>query len=181
MVHSLQPAYLAMVAALWGLSLVSLNPQLNQALALDPIALLFGAGALERLALAFVRVILLIMAWNQFLFYRMLYGTRTAGGLDPELRPIPEVIPNRTDQLANFAAGLSLAGIAPLLVALSPVDAGTARLALSLCAVLAALAVGMGLGAAFSPTRRRSAALTGMALGSLEYLMLIMLARTLPL
>lgn len=179
MLLSPQPAYLALVAAAWGLSLVSLNPQVNQALSADPISLIFGGGFLEQLASAFVRIILAIMAWNQFLFYRMLYGTEAAAGLDPKLRPIPEVVPNRTDPLATAAAVLAGLGLIALATAYSPLSLQSSRVLLVQTGSLASLAIGLGLGTAFSPTQRRAAALAAIALGSVEYLWVILFGKIL--
>ena len=169
-----QPAYLALVAALWGLSLVSLNAQVNQVLSADPIPLIFGGGFLEQLASAFVRVIFVIMAWNQFLFYRMLYGTEGAPGLDPKLRPVPEVTSNWTDSLAIAALGMAGVSLVAVGFGYSPIPLGSARILLIQSASLASLAIGLGLGAAFSPTRRRVAALAGIALGSAGYLLVLL-------
>jgi hypothetical protein len=174
-----QPAYLGLVAVLWGFSLVGLNPLINQALALDPIGLLIAPAATEQLALAVVRVILLVMAWNQFLFYRMLYGTADVAGLDPRLPPIPIVIARRTDALASAALWLGSASLLGFLTAFPMAEVGRAGLPLSLGAGLATLAAGLGLGAAFSPTGRRSVALSGLVLGTLSYLLILAAVRSL--
>jgi len=174
-----QPAYLALVAVLWGFSLVGISPQINQALALDPVGLLLDLESTEVVALALVRVILLVMAWNQFLFYRMLYGTQDAAGLDPRLAPIPTIIPRRTDALAGAALWLGGAGLMGFLAAFPAAEAGRAGLPLSLGAGLATLAAGLGLGAAFSPTTRRRVALAAVLLGTLAYLLILAAVRTL--
>ena len=174
-----QPAYLALVAVLWGFSLVGISPQINQALALDPLGLLLNLESTEVVALALVRVILLVMAWNQFLFYRMLYGTQDAAGLDPRLPPIPTMIPRRTDALATAALWLGGAGLLGFLAAFPAAQAGWAGLPLSLGAGLATLAAGLGLGAAFSPTTQRRAALAAVLLGTLAYLLILAAVRAL--
>jgi hypothetical protein len=174
-----QPAYLGLVTVLWGFSLVGLSPEINRTLALDPIALLLDPGATEQVALAIVRVVLLVMAWNQFLFYRMLYGTEGAAGLDPKLPPIPAVIASRTDRLAAAAlwlGGLSLLGF---LTAFPAAGAGRAGLPLSLGAGLATLATGLGVGVAFSPTARRNTALIAVVVGTLSYLLILAAVRSL--
>lgn len=173
-----QPAYLGLAAVLWGFSLIGLNPQINQALAIDPIALLLDTGPAERVAFAIVRIALLVMAWNQFLFYRMLYGTHDAAGLDPSLPAIPVVIPRRTDRLARAALWLAVAGLVGFLAAFLP-QGRWAGLPLSLASGAATLAAGLGLGSAFSPISRRTTALAAVALGTLDYLLIMAAVRTL--
>lgn len=173
-----QPAYLGLVAVLWGFSLVGLNPQINQALAIDPIALLLNTDTTQQLALAIVRIVLLVMAWNQFLFYRMLYGTQDTAGLDPGLPAIPIVIPRGTDRLARAALGLAVIGMLGFLAAFLA-QGRWAGLPLSLAAGMATLAAGLGLGSAFSPTSRRATALAAIALGTLDYLLIMAAVRTL--
>jgi hypothetical protein len=174
-----QPAYLGLAAVMWGFSLAGVSPAVNQALALDPLALLLDPQPTERVALAVVRVILLVMAWSQFLFYRMLYGTREATGLDPKLPAIPAVIPSQTDRIAHAALWLGSASLLGFLTAFPAAGSGRAGLPLSLGAGLATLATGLGLGAAFSPTTRRSAALAAVLLGSLSYLLILAAVRAL--
>jgi hypothetical protein len=172
-----QPAYLALTAVTWAVSLVGAIPAVNAVLALDPISHILGVAAVESLALAVVRLIFLLMAWNQFMFYRMLSGTQGSSGLDPGLAHIPEVIPNRSDRLAwaaRLAAVISLAA-GLLAIPLSPGLA--ARAILNLGIALSNLAVGLGLGAAFSPTQKRGTALAGFALGMGVFLMQLMIAR----
>ena len=88
-----QPALLAMVAVTLVLTLILLLPA-GGPLGPDPLAAVLGSSPVEAWASAVVRVILALTAWNQFLFYRMLYGTASAAGLGPDLPAIPEVVPN---------------------------------------------------------------------------------------
>jgi hypothetical protein len=174
-----QPAYLGLVTVLWGFSLVGLSPEINRILALDPIGLLLNPGTTEQVALAVVRVVLLVMAWNQFLFYRMLYGTEGSTGLDPRLPPIPTVIARQTDRLASTALWLGGASLLGFLTAFPAAEIGRAGLPLSLGAGLATLATGLGLGVVFSPTGRRSAALIAVVVGTLSYLLILAAVRSL--
>lgn len=165
-----QPALLGMVAVIWGLSLLGLVPQLNQALAIDPVGALFGVEPIKGLALGFVRLILLVMAWNQMLFYRILYGAPSLGRDTPE---IPPVVENHTDRQAEAALLTALAGLVVVLVQLS---AGTSPPLLSTGMGLGILAVGLGIGAAFSPTLRRPAALASVVLGGMLFVVSVALS-----
>lgn len=174
-----QPALLALVAVAWALSLVFLVPG-GAALGSDPLRGLLGGSTMEGWATAVARVILAITAWNQFLFYRMLYGTSGASGLDGTLPVIPEVVPNRTDALASWAR---VCGLIALLAAWAAVPLGEmdlASAALALAWALAVFGIGLGLGAAFSPTNRRGAALTGVGAGALAFLSALLAAQVIP-
>lgn len=156
-------------------------PAINQVFALDPIVLLFEAGLIESVALAFVRAILVLMAWNQFQFYRMLYGTRDAVGLEPGLPDIPEVVPNRTALLENYArwAGISGGGIILAAYIIPNSELLPPLLSSSLGAGM--VAVGLGVGVAFSPTDRRPAALGSIVVGGIIFVVSIASARLLRL
>ncbi len=167
-----QPALLGMVAVLWGLSLLGLIPEVNQALALDPIGALFGVELIESLALSFVRLVLLIMAWGQLLFYRLLYG---APSLGPETPEIPAVVDNHTDRLAGWSQAAGWTGLLVLLVGL--LTATTPQM-LSTSMGLASLAVGLGVGVAFSPTSRRAVALASVVLGGMLFVLNVALLST---
>ena len=177
----LQPALLALVAVTWALSLLGLVPAINQVFALDPIVLMFEAGPIESLALAFVRGILVLMAWNQFLFYRMLYGTRGTVGLEAGAPDIPEVVPNRTALLEGYArwAGISGGGLILAAYIIPNNDFLLPLLSSSLGAGM--VAVGLGVGVAFSPTSRRPAALGSVLVGGIIFLVTIVSARLLGL
>ena len=165
-----QPALLGMVAVSWSLSLLGLSTELNQALALDPVGLLFGGEVVGSLSLAFVRLVLALMAWNQFLFYRLLYGTQAMIGLSTGLPDIPEMIPNRTDRLVVYSwFGITAGGLA-LLFSFTLASPEGVQSLLTISLGLAALSIGLGIGVAFSPTHRRAAALASVALGSLMFL-----------
>ena len=172
-----QPIYLALVAVAWGLSLIFLIPGISQALGTDPITRLLGGGLAETAAAAIVRVILLVMAWNQFLLYRLLYGTQGAAGLDASLPPIPPVIPNPSDRLAVWARWTGFVGVMAAVVAVPMSNPAARANSLGLAYAGAVFSIGLGLGAAFVPTHRRSVALTGVALGGLALLAALLVGR----
>ncbi len=165
-----QPALLAMVAVGWGLTLLGVAPDLNRVIALDPVGALFSAGWLESLSLGFVRLILAIMAWNQFLFYRLLYGTRSMTGLTENLPDIPEVIPNRTGRLTGYSWAAGVVGGLALLLSAVPEALPIERPLQTAALGFAALSIGLGVGVAFSPTHRRGTALTAVVLGGFLFL-----------
>jgi hypothetical protein len=166
-----QPAYLALVAVLWGVSLVRLVPGVAAVFGPDVLVALVGDSWLEQLAGAAIRILLMITAWNQFMLYRLLYGTSAFIGGDPDAPVIPEVVPNRTGRLA--VVGRLLASAALLLgLAAIPLDSARGKiLSLHAAMILATYALGLGLGAAFSPTPRRSVALQAAVIGVIAYLL----------
>jgi hypothetical protein len=165
-----QPVLLALTAVQWALSLVAWIPGVARVTGGDALTTLLQPGAFESVGLAIVRLLLAVTAWNQFLFYRMLYGTGQAAGLDPKLPPIPEVVPNRTDAWA--LASRLLGGMA-IVAALAALGLSTPDRLIVIQAglLLASLALGLGLGAAFSPTTRRGAALLGAGLGGVGFVL----------
>jgi hypothetical protein len=82
------------------------------------------------------------------------------------LPPIPEVVPNQTRRLTAYAWAGSVAG--GLCLALSPAleEAEALR---SAALGLAMLAIGLGIGVAFSPTRHRGAALAAVVAGGFVF------------
>lgn len=176
---SAQPALLMAVGIHWGLTLVALIPGVRQVLGGDPLAILFLNGPIELAALLIVRIGLMLLAVNQFFFYRLLYGTSQMVGLEDGLAQIPAVVPNRTDRIATAALALGLLSMMGV-VGLGPLArAGLGPGALSLVVGSASFAIGLGFGAAFSPTRRRSAGLAGVGLGALSFLMAMVMTRLL--
>jgi len=174
-----QPIYLSLVAVAWGFSLVFLLPGFASAVGAEPITRLLGGGPVEVAAMAIVRVVLLVTSWNQFLFYRLLYGTRGAAGLDPSLPPIPAVVSNPSDRVAVWARLLGFLGVVAAVVAV-PLASATLRSNLLGAAFAGSVfAVGLGLGAAFVPTSRRGMALTGVVLGCFALLASLLVARAL--
>ncbi len=174
-----EPLLLALVASAWGLSMVFLVPGVRLVLGGDPISRLFSTGAIELIAMAVVRILLLVTAWNQFLFYRLLYGTQGAAGLDPSLAPIPAVLPNPSDRTAISARMIGFLALMASLASV-PLAGATAGLSfLSLAYGGSVLAVGLGLGSAFVPTHRRTMALWGVGLGCAALLATLLIGRAL--
>lgn len=165
-----QPAFLALVATQWGLSLSSVVPGFAASFGGDPVSISLGATLPEVIGLAVVRLILMVTAWNQFTFYRMLYGTARATGLDPDLPVIPEVIRNRSDLWGQISRYVAFAACVLLILSLAVRTLAPTVPWLSIVLCLATLSVGLGLGSAFSPTHRRGTALTGIGFGLAAYL-----------
>jgi hypothetical protein len=174
-----QPALLALAASLWGISMTVFIPGVDALLGADALATALGAGSVELVALILARVLLGITAWNQFLFYRMLYGTSRAAGLEPSQQPIPEVIPNRTNRIASLARLLGSLALIAALVGVPLYPTGLARFSFQLGYGLMIFGFGLGLGAAFSPTDRRSAALAGVGLSIVAFMMVLTAGRLL--
>ena len=167
---STQPALLGLVAAQLVFSLTLLLPGAAAAFGPDPVATVFGVTGIEAVFTGVIRVVLAITAWSQFFFYRMLYGTAAASGLDRRLPSVPEVVPNRSDTFASAGRALGALAVLAVLAALVFSQTGLALPALAAGHAMAIYAMGLGIGAAFSPTTRRGAALTGMALGGVAFL-----------
>jgi hypothetical protein len=177
----LQPALLGLVSVTWALSLLGLVPAINEVFALDPIVLMFEAGFIESVALAFVRGILVVMAWNQLLFYRMLYGTEGTVGLELGMPDIPEMVPNRTALLETYARWAGIAGGVIVLAAFIIPNDDLLLPLLSSALGAGMVAIGLGVGVAFSPTQRRSAALGSIVVGGIIFMASIVSARILNL
>ncbi|MEX0787349.1 MAG: hypothetical protein WD040_00980 [Anaerolineales bacterium] len=174
-----QPAYLALVAFQWGISLASFLPGVRTVFGADPLVAPPDVGPVGIAGLALVRVLFLVTAWNQFMLYRLLYGTENASGLDPKMASIPEIVPNHTDTIALIARALGGIGLIATAAAVFLSGTGISGLTLGLARASAILAIGLGLGAAFSPTRRRGTALTGIGTGAAGFLLSLALGRVL--
>jgi hypothetical protein len=169
------PALLALSAVLFAFAIV---PSVNPALSLlgpDPIVQVTGLGGWELLIVVGVKAVLAFSAIQQFLLFRLLYGTERASSEDPDLAVIPPMVTNRTDRLARWARSTGLIAGATALLALGflfvdPAALAT-RVAAELTGALAVMAAGLGLGAAFSPTDERPAALLGLGIGLASYLL----------
>jgi hypothetical protein len=163
------PALLAAVAVLWALSAVpTLNPKISL-LGPDPLPLIASFGWFESAALLLGRFLLAYMAVSQFLPFRFLYGSERAASDDPDQPIIPAMIPNRANVIARWARVLGVVGLISAVVASLLSLESLSRAAAEFGGGLAAVAIGLGLGAAFSPTDERPAALLGAGLGALGY------------
>lgn len=174
-----QPALLALVSVQWGLSIIHLIPGVAAYLGPDPLTFLLDPGVFETTVIVVVRALLMVTSFNQFLFYRILYGTGQMSGLDEELADVPEIIRNRSDLLARISRALGAFAVLGALTAGAAASSGLSATALNLAIILGMYAVGLGVGAAFSPTTRRAASLTGIGLGALAFLMALILIRML--
>ena len=171
-----EPAVLAAVAAGVAFSIVpSINPRIT-ILGPDPLRAAIVGSTIELIALVVGKALIVLTASSQFLFYRFLYGTAQATTDEPNMSIIPEMVPNRTNGLARSARwigliglGLGAADLVFLLAApgVTPTIVGLAEMAGSLGVV----AIGLGVGCAFSPTDERNAALTSVVLGLLAYVL----------
>ncbi len=179
LILSNQPAYLALVAIQWGVSLTSLIPGITLITGPDPLSYLFQGGLLETLVLVGVRLVMIVTAVNQFLFYRMLYGTGSIQELHPDLAPIPEVVPNHTGKIALAGRFMGFLGVMLTLLSIPLRTRGWDPLLLNLALSSSTVAMGFGLGAAFSPTQRRGVALIAVLLGGFAYMLAILIARIL--
>jgi hypothetical protein len=164
-----QPAYLALASIFWGLELIHLVPGAEAALGPNPLSASLGSSPLEILGYAVLEAVMLVTAWNQFMFYRMLYGTQDFSGLDPESPLIPEVVPNRTARLAWTALTLALLGVIAAAAAIPLARQGRSVWAVETALGLSEIAMGLGLGVAFSPTTRRRLALAGTIIGAFGF------------
>jgi hypothetical protein len=170
-----EPAVLAAVAVAVAFSMVpTVNPRLT-ILGPDPLRLALEGSVIELVAIVVGKALIVLTAASQFLFYRFLYGTATATSDDPEMAIIPEMVPNRTNGLSRAARwigliGLGLGAVALLFVFTAPNASLTATPVLAeMGASLGVVAIGLGVGCAFSPTDERSAALTSVGLGVVAY------------
>jgi hypothetical protein len=176
-----QPVYLSLVAIQLGLSILTLFPGLGTILGRDPFFVVFEASTIEALALAVVRILLLLMAWNQFMFYRILYGTEQMSGLDEDLPDIPEIIPNKSDLFARLSQYLAIGGFLLVVVAVAFRDPELTRHLAPLAFGTLTIAVGLGFGSIFSPTSRRSIAASGVLISALALITLIIAGQILLL
>lgn len=179
LIFTRQPVLLALVAIQWGMSLITLIPGVAQITGPDPLSYLFDTGTLETIVLVAVRLVMVVTAVNQFLFYRMLYGTESIRDLHPELTPIPEIIANRTGQIALAGRLLGFLGLLLTLLSVPLASRGLDTDFLNLAFGSSTVAMGLGLGAAFSPTTRRGTALTAVLLGGFAFMLAILIARIL--
>lgn len=179
-----EPALLATVGALMVFAIVpTINPRLT-ILGPDPLLVLSAPSFLETLAIVVGKAIIVLTAANQFFLYRFLYGTHRASTDDPTQAVIPEMVPNRSTGLSLWARWIAIAGLifaaGSVLLRFFAPDPFIPRLWAEIGGSFAVMAVGFGLGAAFSPTDQRQAALFGVGAGLLAYLVASLVLLALP-
>lgn len=168
-----EPALLGATAVIFALALTpTLNPQAT-VLGPDPIVRIIDASLLEVFVLVVVKLFLAWSAFNQFQQFRLLYGTERMTTGEKQLRPIPAMVPNRTNRLAGLTrlsgiVGLLLAAISLIGTFIAP-DAAPLAILAETGGALGAFALAVGLGVAFSPTDRRPQALIGAGAGVVAY------------
>jgi hypothetical protein len=167
----LQPAHLALVAAIWGISAVMLVPPIVPAFGTDPLVALLGSGGMAVIIVAALRLLFMAIAWRQFLSHRSLYAGPSS--LTPDTSPasVPPIVENLTDRMAEWSAMLGFFSLMAPIVAMGMRGVGGSQIVLQASLVLATFALGTGLGSFFSPTNRRSSALRGILLGGLGFLL----------
>lgn len=166
---STQPVVYAMVAVQLASTMLRAGHPIAVALGGDPLLVLTQASALEAAAITFTRAIFFYTAAQQFLHYRMLYGTARATGPVAGMPAIPEMVPNRTDIGARWALWCGISSVLMTMASFGLVAFGGQSAALGLASGLAVLGLGLGLGVAFSPTDRRRTALIGALMGLAGY------------
>lgn len=167
------PALLAAAAMLFALSII---PTVNPALTLpgpDPIVQLTGINGWELVIVVGVKAVLAYSAVQQFFQFRLLYGTERMTSTEENLALIPPLVTNRTDVYARWARAAGVIGGLSAAVALAAgllqPGALAGRVLAELGSALGGVALGLGFGAAFSPTDERPAALVGMGAGLFGY------------
>jgi hypothetical protein len=179
-----EPALLATVATVVAFSIVpTINPRLT-ILGPDPLRQVADISVIELIALIVGKGLIVLTSANQFFVYRFLYGTARASTDDPNLAVIPAMVPNRTNGLARSARWMSLIGLALGLLAVVLVFAAPAAYPTQILAetagTLAVVAIGLGLGCAYSPTDERLPALASLGLGLAAYLAAAIVLLRLP-
>jgi hypothetical protein len=172
-----QPLFLGLTAVLWGISILNLLPGISGLVGPDPLTVIFETSVIEKIAFAVVRFLLLLMAWNQFMFYRILYGTSRMSGLDQDLPVVPEMVLNWSDVLAVVASILGTAGLAMTWVSSLPTTAATRTTFAGLAYTSIIFSIGLGIGVIFSPTSRRRLGLFSIAIGLLSFASLNIVGR----
>jgi hypothetical protein len=168
-----EPALLATVATVFAFSIVpTINPRLT-ILGPDPLLIFATLSVIELIALVVGKALLVLTAANQFFVYRFLYGTARATTDDPDQPIIPAMLPNRTNGLARSARWIGLIGLAfglgSLLFMFVAPPAFLTQILAEMGGSLAVVAVGLGLGCAFSPTDERATALASVVMGVAAY------------
>jgi hypothetical protein len=179
-----EPALLATIATVVAFSIVpTINPRLT-ILGPDPLREIATLSLVELIALVVGKGLIVLTTANQFFVYRFLYGTARASTEDPNLALIPTMVPNRTNGLARSARWMGLIGLVLALVAVgflvAAPEAFPTQVMAEAAGTLAVMAIGLGLGAAFSPTDERLPALASLGLGLVGYLTAAIVLLRLP-
>jgi hypothetical protein len=172
-----QPSFLALTAVLWGISLMNLLPGVSNLVGPDPLTVIFETSVVEKIAFGVVRFLLLLMAWNQFMFYRMLYGTARASGLANELPAIPELIENKNDALARIGQIVGFIGLLAVWGSTMTNTDQVRSILVGLAYIGIVFSIGLGFGVIFSPTTRRRVAMYGVGIGILTFFSLNFVGR----
>lgn len=165
----LQPSSFALAATYLVSGALRALPVVAQTLGPDPLLAWTDVAPVHLIAIAFTRLVLAQTAVQQFLHYRLLYGTARATGPVAELPALPPMVANRTELTARWSLWCGISSLLAVGSALTFASPVAAVAALDLAGGLATLAIGLGLGATFSPTDHRSAALTGAVAGMVGY------------
>jgi hypothetical protein len=179
-----EPALLATIATVVAFSIVpTINPRLT-VLGPDPLRQIADLSLIELVALVVGKGLIVLTTANQFFVYRFLYGTARASTEDPSLALIPAMVPNRTNGLARSARWMGLISVVLALVAagfsaVSP-EAFQSQVLAEAGGTLAVMAIGLGLGCAFSPTDERLPALASLVLGLAGYIVAAVVLLRLP-
>jgi hypothetical protein len=179
-----EPALLATIATVIAFSIVpTINPRLT-ILGPDPLRQIAELSIIELVALVVGKGLIVLTTANQFFVYRFLYGTARASSEDPNLALIPAMVPNRTNGLARSARWMGLISLVLALVGVSfslvAPDAFQTQILAEAAGTLAVMAIGLGLGCAFSPTDERLPALASLGLGLLGYIVAAIVLLRLP-
>lgn len=161
-----EPVYFALIAVQWGLSLLSMLPGLNRFIGPDPFSMIFMPSLVEGLTFSMVRILLLLIAWNQFLCYRILYGRARKAQHEKSLLELPEVIPNKATILAKIALTLAFLAILTIWGTIFLRSPKEIEYSTFFAYLSASFAIGLGAGALFSPNKHRSMAGASVGLGS---------------
>ena len=173
-----QPLLLACVAVALGFSLIFLIPGVDRVFGPDALSGLLGGGVPGILGMGLVRIVLMVTAWslNSSSIVCCMEPPGSPGSIR-SCRLFPKLVPNRSDPAA-WAARLS--GFLALVLGAASVplrDQPAFPSVLGLTFSLSVFGAGLGLGAAFSPTRRRGSALTGVGLSMAALVLTLLVGR----
>jgi hypothetical protein len=172
-----EPAYFALIAAQWGLSLLPMLPGLNRFIGPDPLSRIFSPGLVEGLTFAMLRILLLLIAWNQFLFYRILYGMVRRDQHEQSRLDLPEVFPNKARILARIAFALASIAVLTIWGTIFLRTPKEIEYFATFAHLSASFAIGLGVGALFSPMRHHGMAGASVGLGGFAIFSILIMQR----